>query len=141
MMNIRYLVACLGVASVVLVDAVGGAGAADEWFVIAEDTLKSANPSVEIKGEEGKLFGLWKEDIKQTKLSVDGADVEIQKVVLHWNNRPDDTIHNVGVVKSGGETAPKEAPGGIEAALLSVAVQYKILGDAETANLKVWGFD
>jgi len=137
-MKIRYLVACLGVASVVLVGAVGGARAADEWFVLAEQTLKSESPSVEIKGEEGKL---WKEDIKKTKLSVDGADVEISKVVLHWNNRPDDTIDNVGVLKSGGETAPKEAPGGLEADLLSVDVQYKILNDAPTANLKVWGFD
>jgi hypothetical protein len=137
-MKIRYLVACLGVASVVLVGAVGTAIAADEWSVLAEQTLKSENPSVEIKGEEGKL---WKEDIKKTKLSVDGADVEISKVVLHWNNRPDDTIDNVGVLKSGGETAPKEAPGGLEADLLSVTVDYKILNDAPTANLKVWGFD
>ncbi len=137
-MKVRYLVAGLGAASVVLVGAVGGARAADEWFVLAEQTLKSESPSVEIKGEEGKL---WKEDIKKTKLSVDGADVEISKVVLHWNNRPDDTIDNVGVLKSGGETAPKEAPGGLEADLLSVDVQYKILNDAPTANLKVWGFD
>ena len=78
-MKIRYLVACLGVASVVLMGAGGMARAADEWFVIAEATLKSVNPSVEIKGEEGKLF---KEDIKKTKLSVEGADVEITKVVL-----------------------------------------------------------
>ena len=137
-MKVRYLVACLGVASVVLVGAVGTARAADEWFVLAEQTLKPENPSVEITGEKGKLF---KEDIKKTKLSVDGADVEISKVVLHWNNRPDDTIYNLGVVKSGGETAPKEAPGGLEADLLSVAVQYKILNNAPTANLKVWGYD
>ena len=106
-MKVRYLVACLGVASVVLVGAVGKARA-DEWFMLAEQTLQSVNPSVEITGEEGKLF---KEDIKKTKLSVDGADVEISKVVLHWNNSPDDTIYNLGVVKSGGETAPKDAPG------------------------------
>ena len=137
-MKIRYLVACLGVASVVLVGAGGMARAADEWFALAEKTLRSVDPSVEIKGEEGKLF---KEDVKKVKLSVEGADVDITKVVLHWNNRPDDTVWNVGVVKSGGETAPKEAPGGLEAALQSVAVQYKILGDAETANLKVWGYD
>ncbi len=136
-MKVRYLVACLGVASVVLVGAVGKARAADEWFVLAEQTLQSVNPSVEITGEEGKLF---KEDIKKTKLSVDGADVEISKVVLHWNNMPDDTIYNLGVVKSGGETAPKDAPTR-EATLLSVAVQYKILNNAPTANLKVWGYD
>jgi hypothetical protein len=137
-MKIRYLVACLAVASVVFVGAVGRARAADEWFALAEKTLRSVDPSVEIKGEEGKLF---KEDVKKVKLSVEGADVDITKVVLHWNNRPDATVWNVGVVKSGGETAPKEAPGGLEAALQSVAVQYKILGSAETAHLKVWGYD
>ena len=55
-MKIRYLVACLGVASVVFVGAGGMARAADEWFALAEKTLRSVDPSVEIKGEEGKLF-------------------------------------------------------------------------------------
>ena len=41
-MKVRYLVACLGVASVVLVGAVGTARAADEWFVLAEQTLRSS---------------------------------------------------------------------------------------------------
>ena len=71
---------------------------------------------------------------------VEGADVEITKVVLHWKARPDDTITNVGVLKSGGQTAPADAPGH-EATLMSVAVQYKILDNAPTATLKVWGFD
>jgi hypothetical protein len=78
--------------------------------------------------------------IKKTKISVEGADVEITKVVLRWNNRPDVTISNVGVLKSGGQTAPRDAPGR-EATLMSVAVQYKILKDAPTATLKVWGLD
>ena len=47
---------------------------------------------------------------------------------------------NVGVLKSGGETAPKDAPG-LKARLDSVLVQYKILGGASTAALKLWGFD
>ena len=38
-------------ASVVLLGAVGSARAADEWFVMGEQTLKSADPSVEIKTE------------------------------------------------------------------------------------------
>ena len=84
-MKIRYLVACLGVASVVLVGAVGRARAADEWFALAEKTLRSVNPSVEIKGEEGKLF---KEDVKKVKLSVEGADVDITKVVLQLEQSP-----------------------------------------------------
>ncbi len=135
-MKIRYLVACLGVASVVLVGAVGKARAADEWFVLSETVLKSADPSVEIKS----LGGRWDKDIKQTKFSVEGADLEIAKAVLSWDNRPDDTLTNLGVLKSGGETAPKDAPLR-KARLESVTIQYKILGDAPIATLKVWGFD
>ena len=74
------------------------------------------------------------------KLSVEGADVEITKAVLHWDNRMDDTIADVGVVKSGGQTAAKDAPGR-KGRLTSVSVEYKILNDAPTATLKVWGFD
>jgi len=136
-MKVRYLVACLGAASVVLVGAVGSARAADEWFVLGEKTIKATDPSTEIKAEEGKFL---KEDVKKTKISVEGADVEISKVVLRWNNMPDDTITNVGVLKSGGQTAPKDAPGH-EATLLSVLVQYKLLNGATSAHLKAWGYD
>jgi hypothetical protein len=136
MMKARYLVS-LGVASVVLLGAVGTASAKDEWFVLGEQTIKATDPSVRITAEEGK----WKkEDVKDVKLSVEGADVDISKVVLHWNNRPDDTVWSVGTVKAGGQTAPKSAPGH-EGTLSSVTVQYKILGDAPTAKLKVWGYD
>ena len=72
-------------ASAVLLGAVGSARAADEWFVMGEQTLKSADPSVEIKTQGGR----WKKDVKQVKLSVEGADVQIIKVVLGWDNRPD----------------------------------------------------
>ena len=54
---------------------------------------------------------MWKEDVKRAKLSVEGADVEITNVVFHWKGRKDETISNVGVVKAGGETAAKDAPG------------------------------
>ncbi len=63
------------VASVVLMGAVGSARAADEWFVLSEQTIKSADPSVEIKSEGGR----WEKDVKQVKFSVEGADVEITK--------------------------------------------------------------
>jgi hypothetical protein len=43
-------------------------------------------------------------------------------------------------VKAGGQTAAKDAPG-MKGRLTSVTVQYKILGGASTANVKVWGFD
>jgi hypothetical protein len=135
-MKARYLGRGIGLASVVLLIALGSASA-DEWFVLGEKVIKSMDPSTEIKAEAGKM---WKEDIKKTKISVEGADVEITKVVLHWNNARDDTITNVGVVKWGGFTAEKDAPGH-EATLMSVAVQYKILNNAPTATIKVWGFD
>jgi hypothetical protein len=126
----------MGVLGLLLLGAVGRATAADKWFVLGHASLKATDPSAEIKGEEGKVF---KEDIKKTKLSVDGADVDISKVVLHWNNAPDDTIA-VGVVKAGGQTAPKDAPTR-EATLTSVNVQYKILNNAQTATITLWGID
>ena len=134
-MKVKYL-SGVGLAAGVLLVALGSASAADQWFVLSEKAIKTMDPSTEIKAEEGKM---WKEDIKKTKISVEGADVEITKVVLRWKGK-DDTITNVGVVKSGGQTAEKDAPGR-EATLLSVAVQYKILNSKPTATLKVWGYD
>lgn len=136
-MRVRCAMGVLGLASVILLGAVGSASAKDEWFVLGHTLLKATDPSAEIKGEAGKVF---KEDIKKTKLSVEGADVDISKVVLHWNNVPDDTINNVGVVKAGGQTAPKDAPTR-EATLTSVNVQYKILNNAPTATITLWGLD
>ena len=135
-MKARYLGGGIGFAAVVLLAALGSASA-DQWFVLGEKVVKSMDPNAEIKAEEGKM---WKEDIKRTKISVEGADVEITKVVLRWKGRKDDTITKVGVVKSGGETAPKDAPGR-EATLTSVAVQYKILNNKPAATVKVWGYD
>ena len=135
-MKIGYLGRGVGLASVVLLVALGSASA-DEWFVLGEKVVKSTDPNAEIKAEEGKM---WKEDIKKTKISVEGADVEITNVVFRWKGRKDDTITNVGVVKSGGQTAEKDAPGR-EATLTSVAVQYKILNNKPTATVKVWGYD
>jgi len=136
-MRVRCPMRVLALAAVVLVGTVGSARAADKWFVLGHTTLKSTDASAEINAKKGKFK---KEDVKKVKLSVEGGDVEISQVVLHWNNRPDDTISNVGVVKSGGETAPKDAPGR-ETALKGVTVQYKILNGAPSATLKVWGFD
>ena len=137
-MKVGYLGRGIGLASVVLLIAlVGSASAKDEWFVLGEKAVKSMDPSAEIKAEEGKM---WKEDIKKTKISVEGADVEITKVVLRWKGKKDETITNVGVLKSGGTTAEKDAPGR-EATLLSVGVQYKILNSKPTATIKVWGYD
>ncbi len=136
-MKVAYLRRVLGVASIILMGVVATAGAKDEWFVLSETTIKATDPSVRITAEDAKWI---KEDVKDVKLSVEGADVEIKKVILHWKNRPDETEWNVGVIKAGGQTAAKSAPGH-EGTLGSVTINYKILGDAPTAKVKVWGFD
>jgi hypothetical protein len=121
------------VASVVLM---GSARAADQWIMLGEQTLKSIDPSVNINSEGNR----WEKDVKSVKLSAEGADVEIEKVVLHWDNRRDDTVSDIGILKSGGQTAAKDAPGR-KGRLTGVTVQYKILSDVKTATLKVWGYD
>ena len=136
-MSARYLVGVLGLATIMSMGVVGTAGAKDEWFVLGEQTIKSTDPSVRITAEEAKWI---KEDVKDVKLSVEGADVDINKVVLHWKNRPDETVWNVGTVKAGGQTAAKSAPGH-EGTLKSVTINYKILGDKTSAKVKVWGYD
>jgi len=137
-MNAGYVKGGVGLASALLLAVgIGTASAKDTWILLSEKTLKSTDPSTEIKAEEGKM---WKEDVKRAKLSVEGADVQITNVVFHWKGGKNETIPNVGVVKAGGETAAKDAPTR-EATLLSVSVQYKILNDKPTATIKVWGYD
>jgi len=135
--KIRALMASFIVASATLMGVLGSARAADDkWFVLGEQTIKSTDPSATITSEGNRRD----KNVKQVKLSVEGADVQITNVVLHWDNRKDDTLKDVGLVKSGGQTAAKDAPG-MKARLTSVSVQYKILGGASTANVKVLGFD
>jgi hypothetical protein len=105
--NIRTLLTSFVVASVALMGTLGSARAADDkWFELGQTTIKSTDPSASIKSEGSR----WDKDVKQVKLSIEGADVQITNVVLHWDNRKDDTLTNVGVVKSGGQTAAKDAP-------------------------------
>ena len=134
--KIHALMASFVVASVALMGAMGSARAADEWFVLGEQTIKSTDPSAAIKSAGSR----WDKDVKQVKLSVEGADVQITTLVLNWDNRRDDTLKDVGILKSGGQTAPADAPGR-KGRLTSVTVQYKILGNAPAATLKVWGLD
>ena len=129
-------VASLAVASVVLLSAVGSARAADEWFMLSQQTIKSVDQGVTIKSQGGR----WTKDVKQMRIGVEGADVEITKVVLGWDNRPDDTITDIGVLKAGGKMTPKDAPGR-KARLNSVTVEYKIVSNAPTAVLKIEGYD
>jgi hypothetical protein len=134
--KIHILMVSFAVAFVALMGAVGSARAADDWFVLGQQTLKSADPSATIKSEGGR----WKKDVKDVKISVEGADVQITNLVLEWDNRPDVTLTDIGVLKAGGQTAAKDAPGR-KGRLTGVQVQYKILGGAQTATLKVWGLD
>jgi hypothetical protein len=134
--KIHSLMASFVVASAALMGAVGTASAADEWFVLGEQTIKATDPSASIKSEGNR----WDKDVKQVKLSAEGADVQITNLVLNWDNRRDDTLKDVGVLKAGGQTAPANAPGR-KGRLTAVTVQYKILGDKPTATLKVWGLD
>ena len=80
-MKIKILtsMALFVVPSIVLMGATGSAGAADEWFVLGEQAINSADPSVTIKSVGNR----WEKDVKEVKLSVEGADVEITDVVLH----------------------------------------------------------
>ena len=134
-MKINNLAAfCVAAASAVLLGAVDSARA-DEWFVMGEQTLNSANPSAEIQAQGNR----WQKDVKQVKLSVEGADVEITSVVLGWDNRKDTTL-TVGTIKAGGQTAATDAPGR-KGRLTWVKIQYKILGDKPTATVKILGFD
>ena len=135
-MKIHNLAAFVVVAaSVILLGAVGSARAADEWFVLGEQTLNAADSSAEIKSEGGR----WKKDVKQVRLAVEGADVQMLKVVLGWDNRADDTLAALGTVKAGGMTAPKDAPGR-KGRLTWVKIQYKVVGD-KPATVKVLGLD
>ena len=133
-MNARSLVAIIGVASVVLMGPV--ARAADEWFMLGEQTIKAVDQGTLIKSSGGR----WAKDIKQMRIGVEGADVEIKKVILNWDNRPDSTITDFGVVKAGGKSVPRDAPAR-KARLQAVTVEYKIVGAAPTARLQIWGFD
>ena len=84
-MRVRCAMGVLALASVVLLGAVGSARAADKWIELGKLTLKSTEGSATIKGEKGKLF---KEDVKATRLTVQGGDVEISKVILSLEQSP-----------------------------------------------------
>ena len=133
--KMHALMATVVVASAGFLGACASMGN-DDWFVLGEQTIKSSDPSASIKSVGSR----WEKDVKQVKLSAEGADVQITNLVLHWDNRPDDTLTNVGVLKSGGQTAPYNAPGR-KGRLTGVTVQYQILGGAPSADLKIWGLD
>ena len=114
---------------------IGSATAGDQWFVLGEQDISAADPSVTIKSQGGR----WDKDVKQVRIAVTGADVQVTKLVLSWDNRPDDTMTDVGTIKSGGQTAPYNAPG-IKGRLTGATISYTIKG-AKTAHIKVMGYD
>ena len=134
--KMRALMGSAVVLSVAFMGTIGSAIAADEWFVLGEQTIKSSDPSASIKSVGSR----WEKDVKQVKLSAEGADVQITNLVLHWDNRKDATLKDVGTLKAGGQTASVDAPGR-KGRLTGVTVNYKIMGDQPTATLKVWGLD
>lgn len=50
------------------------------------------------------------------------------------------SITDIGVLKAGGQSLPKDAPGR-KGRLESATIQYEFVGDAESAVLKLWGYD
>ena len=72
-MKIHILMVSFVVAAVALLGVASNAMADDAWFVLSQQTLKSADPSVSIKSQGGR----WDKDVKKVKISVEGADVEI----------------------------------------------------------------
>ena len=126
----------LEVCVIAVVAFLGSAIAADQWFVLGEQSIQSVNPSATIKSEGGR----WDKDVKQVKVSVEGADVKVSKLVLSWDNRRDDTVNDIGTIKSGGQTAPFNAPG-IKGRLTSATIYYTIQGGKTTATVKLMGLD
>ena len=131
--NIRTPIGLFRLASVALMGAMGSARAADDkWFVLGQTTIKSTDPSASIKSEGSR----WDKDVKQVKLSVEGADMQVANVVLHWDDREDDAFDQCRRRQVGG-TNCCEGCSRIKARLTSVTVQYKILGGAPSANVRL----
>ena len=74
------------------------------------------------------------------KLSVEGANVLITKLVLGWDNRRDTTLTEVGALAAGAHSAPMD-PLGRKARLQTVTMEYQILRHQPTATVKIWGLD
>jgi hypothetical protein len=119
-----------------LIGTEGRVQAADEWFTLGERTIKAVDQGVDIESDGLAV----NRRVKKIRLRVEQADVEITKLVLRYRMKRDEEITNIGVVKAGGETTPFDAPG-LKANLNSATVTYKILGDKETAVIKILGFD
>ena len=133
-MRIKSLATMIGlvVGFLLFMGAPKAAQAEDQWTVLAEQTLKSADQGAQLKSSGGRRD----QNVKEVKVSVDGADVNIRKLVLHWNNANDKEVTDIGLLKAGGSSLPIEAPGR-KAQLTGATVTYEVTGD--TAVLKLSG--
>ena len=134
-MRIKSLATVIGlvVGFLLFMGAQRSAQAEEQWSVLAEQTIKSADQGAQVASSGGRRD----QNVKEVKVSVDGADVNIKKLVLHWNNAKDKEVTDIGMLKTGGSSLPIEAPGR-KAQLTSATVTYEFTG-VDAAVLKVWG--
>ena len=103
---------------------------ADAWQLLGERTIKSVDQGVSIENDNiGR--------VDKIKVSVENADLKINKLVLNYRMRQDDVFTDFEVLKAGGHITPIDVPG-FRASVQSVTVEYEILGGKETALLKIW---
>jgi hypothetical protein len=133
--RIKSLVTMIGLVMgfLLFMGAQTAAQAEDEWAVLAEQTIKAADQGAELKSSGGQRD----QNVKEVKVSVDGADVNIKKLVLHFDNAGDKEVTDIGTLKAGGSSLPIEAPGR-KGQLKSTTVTYEVTG-ADSAVLKIWG--
>ena len=118
-----------------------GTAKSDEWFLMGEQSIRNNSYLAEIRTEGVRS----KRDIKQVKLEVGGAHVELIKVVFEWYGgegpNTDTTLRNL-YVRNGQQTAPTNAPGrkgSYRGLLLSVKFQDKIQVNERAAIVRILG--
>ena len=136
-MKIRCLVAILAVVSVVFMGTVGGVGAADEWFVLAEQPLKTLEGIVEIKSQGSPLEEGHQGD-EDHRRGCRRGDQEGHPALGQSQGRDD---HEHRSPEGGNPGRSEGCAKGRKARLTMVSVQYKLQGGATAATVKVWGYD
>ena len=125
----KFIKVSIGMAMVALLMGVS-VQAADAWQLLGERTITSVDQGVSI---ENDYIGR----VDKIKVSVENADLKINKLVLNYRMRQDDVFTDFEVLKAGGHITPIDVPG-FRASVQSVTVEYEILGGKETALLKIW---
>ena len=111
------------VAAVVLIGAVEQRRAADEWFVLGEQMLKSVDRGEEIKSEGDR----WDEGRQAGEAERRRRGPGVEEGHPAMGQSQDDTITDIGVLKAGGSHRAADAPGR-KGRLTAVTVQYEIVG-------------